>query len=443
MEHRYHCLQTREGYLLVDSECGTWCPVRLEEYDCIKAWLNHSDAELLSELEERLRTHGIFAGKRPFRSSERLIQIQVTNACNLRCSYCSACSGLTRSHELTLKDVRSVLREMRDMPGYELSFTGGEPLLVPWLFDAIDEALDCGMRVGLLSNLLLLKKNRILLEKLASRMRRGLHVQVSMSGSDRTVCERLSGCKCYDDALEILDELAREGVLPQLDVMMSAPDAQANIDAFSEFRRRLPQNMEITLGFIYPCGREKGEHVFCDNAKSEEVLDDIAFEGGVSIPAPAKKPVTNRRMACRCIENENIYIRSDGEIYSCFKMVECFGHLRDGIKTVLETRRKQPLFGTQLELCRACPFVMLCAGGCRADNIILSGDFRAPICGLWRKQLIAEMLFQDRPDILDWPVLQQLYEARKLGLEVPKFVVTEYLFSRDSSGALPQPPSKG
>ena len=422
-------IPTQGGGLVVSPSLGTFCAVMPDELEAFQALLDHrrSLSKIPQQLRERLDKHGFFGEPRPFRRPRQLLQFQVTNACNLRCAYCSACSGTARPNELTLDQVKCVIDEATNLyPNIQISFTGGEPLIVPWIFDAIDYAKSKSKHpVGLLSNLLLLKNNDTLLQKVADHIRDGLRIQMSMSGAEREVCNRLSGRDCYDDAIEVVHKLKKHDVLPNLDVMISAPDAQANIDAFADFRRALPSDLKITLGILYPCGREQGEHTFKDDQLQEEVLDAIAFEGGVTVPALEISPLTNRRKACQCVENNNIYIRCDGSIFSCFKLVECFGHISEGLKNVMERRKKTATMAVDLPMCHSCPFVSLCASGCRADNIILSGSTKAPICGKWRRQLIAEMLFEDKAYVFDWHIQYQLAEARKRGIETPTFVITQ------------------
>ncbi len=369
-------LKTTRGYLLISPQNAVYCAVHEDEHDVVSDWLKHPELQLPGELEKRIREHGFFDGPRPFRPKHRLIQFQVTNACNLKCAYCSAESGCARTNEITLEDVKKAIDEAIEViPDIDVSFTGGEPLIVPWIFEAIDYALSRVKRVGLLSNLLLTKSHPELLQNLVCRMKNeNFQVQMSFSGVDREVCNRLSGRDCYDDGIEIVQKLAENGVFPKIDLMMSAPDAQANIDAFAEFRHALPENIEFSVGLLYPCGREKGEHIFKNRDDVESFYDDVTFEGGVSIPAQMQKPVTEQRKACSCVENENLFIRSDGQIFSCFKLVECYGNIREGIQNVVKRRRKEGVMAVQIPLCHNCPFVNLCAAGCRADNIILTGD---------------------------------------------------------------------
>ena len=156
-------LPTQSGGLVVSPSLGTYCAVMPEELDAFRMHLEHGHnvSKLKPELRERLDKHGFFGSARPYRTPRHLLQFQVTDACNLRCAYCSACSGTARADEVTLEQVKHVIDEASALdPNIQFSFTGGEPLIVPWIFDAIDYAASHShIPVGMLSNLLLLKNN--------------------------------------------------------------------------------------------------------------------------------------------------------------------------------------------------------------------------------------------------------------------------------------------
>lgn len=59
--------------------------------------------------------------------SLRYLELQITDRCNLRCRHCYI--GDTAPHELTVDQIRNVLREFEEMQGLRVLITGGEPLL--------------------------------------------------------------------------------------------------------------------------------------------------------------------------------------------------------------------------------------------------------------------------------------------------------------------------
>ena len=415
-------LSTQKGGLLVSASHGLYCAVQGDELSVLNTAIENKqylldDASVPSALIERLKQHGFDGGPRPYKHEGHLIQFQVTNACNLHCIYCAVESGRARPQELTLEMVKQTIDEAVEIfPDVHVSFTGGEPLLVPWVFDALEYACQkTEVQVGLLSNLLLLKNNEHLFQRVVSFLRAGHQVRMSMSAVERAACNRLSGKDCYDDALEVIHLFEKEGVFPELDIPLSAPDMPANVEAFSEFRRSLPKGFKYSFCTMYYGGREKGKHIFSNHDEKENALDDLSFEGGVSLAAPESEPVTHRRKGCVCTTDEQIFVRSDGAVFPCFRLVGQIGHISEGLRTIVERRRQTPL-PMDLEPCRSCPFVQLCAGGCFADRWLYQQAYKEPVCGPWRKKLIAEMLYEDKPYVLEWDILLLLAEARKRGL---------------------------
>ena len=55
--------------------------------------------------------------------SHRYLELQITNACNLRCKHCYI--GDADHHELTPKQVVDILREFEEMQGLRVLLTGG------------------------------------------------------------------------------------------------------------------------------------------------------------------------------------------------------------------------------------------------------------------------------------------------------------------------------
>lgn len=87
-----------------------------------------------------------------------LSEIAVTYRCNLKCRFCYAGCNCTvnpvmSDDEMSLRQVKTVLRKIyRQAKVPTVSFTGGEPTLVPELPQMIRYAKKLGMRVNLITN---------------------------------------------------------------------------------------------------------------------------------------------------------------------------------------------------------------------------------------------------------------------------------------------------
>ncbi len=88
---------------------------------------------------------------RPFSAS-----FVVSNRCNIRCSYCNF--PLMKEPELTLQQVETLLKNLKQMGVMRLGLLGGEPLYRKDILDIIAIAKHLGFFVSLNSNLLLYDK---------------------------------------------------------------------------------------------------------------------------------------------------------------------------------------------------------------------------------------------------------------------------------------------
>lgn len=78
-----------------------------------------------------------------------------------------------------------------------------------------------------------------------------------------------------------------------------------------------------------------------------------------------------------------------------------------------------------MEPCRGCPLATLCGGGCRAENVLLTGDGDRPACGTWRVRVLCELLAEDLVNAVKWPATRLLAEARARGIPAPERLMPE------------------
>lgn len=129
-------------------------------------------------LGEGILTAEKFQGKRPpikksREPSLRYLELQITARCNLRCGHCYI--GPSEDQELSLGQLRPVLREFEYMQGLRLLITGGEPLLHREFRGINDSLPDYAFRKVLFTNGVLLTEEVI-------RSLKVDEVQVSIDG---------------------------------------------------------------------------------------------------------------------------------------------------------------------------------------------------------------------------------------------------------------------
>jgi len=83
--------------------------------------------------------------RRPFNLRE--FKIEVTYRCNLNCVHCSSDARPSNPLEMTSDDCLRILAEAAEMGAQSVAFSGGEPLLWPYLSDAVKAAVGYRMKV--------------------------------------------------------------------------------------------------------------------------------------------------------------------------------------------------------------------------------------------------------------------------------------------------------
>jgi radical SAM protein with 4Fe4S-binding SPASM domain len=415
------------GELLVSREYALFCPIPAAEAAAVRRVLaREADlAALTPALRLELERHGFGGPPREAKDETPSVQLQLTNACNLSCAYCCTNSGKPRAGELELAQLRQVVDDVREElgAGARVAILGGEPLLVPWALDLAEHIVDRQLNLTLFSNGLCLT-DETLARRVAGLTRRGTELRLSLAGPTPELCDSISGATRFEVLIRAVAQVVRFGGDAIVDLMLLPEQVEDVATHFAALRRRLPPGTKISLGVLYLSGREQGEHLFGSRAALEAALDRIAFEAGEVIPAATTSPMADRRDGCTCALGHHLHVRSDGALFTCFKMEEKVGDLRQQrFGEAIGLVRARPHPATTLPLCADCVLATLCGGGCRSENLQYTGDADRPVCGPWRLSVLAELLAEDRVSALEWPAPHLLSEAHARGIEAPEALV--------------------
>jgi len=410
-----------KGGLLLSRAHATWCRLFPEELEAAQRALSPGEGGLPAPLLERLEGHGFFGPPRAAPPESPSVQMQLTNVCNLACTYCCTNSGQPRGREMGRERWLALADEIRAAmgPGTRAAVLGGEPLSLPWAIELAERIVELGLTLTLFTNGVPLTSEP-LARRVGALAARGAQVRVSLAGPTRETCDALSGAKRFEEVVAGVNEVARHGPAPIVDLMLAPQLVSSIAGELPGLRGRLPPGTAIALGVLFHGGRETGAHLFGSRSELEAALDRIAFEAGERIRGTGTDAVTARREACTCALGHHLHVRSDGVLFTCFKMEEQVGDLsRETFGEALSRVRANPRPASTLLTCAACPLATLCGGGCRAENIQFTGDPDVPVCGPWRVKVLSELLADDRPSALEWPALHLWSEARARGIEVP------------------------
>jgi MoaA/NifB/PqqE/SkfB family radical SAM enzyme len=137
----------------------------------------------------------------------RVVHVHPTRTCNLACAHCYSTSSPSERGALGVDVLAEALAHLRS-EGYEnLSISGGEPLVYRGLDDLAARAMDCGYRVHLITNGVLLSEQR--LRTLRPHVE---FVGVSLDGCEETHNAVRGRADAYAKAMRALRVLADSGV---------------------------------------------------------------------------------------------------------------------------------------------------------------------------------------------------------------------------------------
>ena len=111
----------------------------------------------------------------------RMLNLYLTNACNLHCAHCFMKSGKPLKDELSTDEWQRILSEFRDEGGLSVTFSGGEPLMNKDFDVILAHASTIGLNTTVLSNGVLWSKDRI--ERLSPFIS---EIQISIDGFDES-----------------------------------------------------------------------------------------------------------------------------------------------------------------------------------------------------------------------------------------------------------------
>ncbi|MBI5632111.1 MAG: radical SAM protein [Nitrospirae bacterium] len=283
--------------------------------------------------------------------SLRYLELQITDRCNLRCKHCYiAPLSSERSgegpvpevfHELSVDQIRTILREFEELQGLRVMITGGEPLLHKD-FTAINTMLpDFLIRKVLFSNGLLL--NRGLL--------RGLHldeIQISIDGLEQAH-DIIRGAGTFARSMDSIRLCLEMGYEVSISTMVHAD----NLDDFDEmetlFRKMGIRDWTVDV----PCisGR------LLENEKSQVPPQTggkyLAYGFGEGLHGGGEGFGCGLHL---------MSVMADGKISKCtFYADKSVGTVHDGLGTCW--RKITPV--RLRDLTCDCAYLAACRGGCR------------------------------------------------------------------------------
>lgn len=307
----------------------------------------------------------------------RMLNIYLTNACNLRCEHCFMHSGSPLKNELPTDEWRRILSEFKYNGGQSVTFSGGEPLMNRDFDEILIQASSLQLETTVLSNGILWTQERI--AKLAPYISQ---IQISIDGFDEPSNAKVRGAGHFDRIVRNVINFSNSGIRTSVATTFTFQNLQDDAakryaDFVNNIKSQCLHPVFFKLSKKILQGRnthysEKQNHEFFHRIMQiEQAIDPNArFNNFMEGHTP--------NLVERNCGFGGISIGADGEVYFCNRIseVESYGNIRQKpLKSFMEQGHELHLqtSSDHITPCNQCHLRYICCGGCRIDDCNFHG----------------------------------------------------------------------
>lgn len=315
----------------------------------------------------------------------------VTNSCNLKCSFCGANAGVQNNQELMLPEIKVLLESAHSLGADKILIGGGEPFMRNDIFEILQCCQDLGIFATVETNATLITP------QIAHRLQKmGISsFSVSIDGANAGTHDKLRGVNgSFHKAIKGIDELVKANLQVTIQCLVCNSNYLEILEirkiahTFNTFFRVLPRIISIGRGKV-----ATSEIVDVNRLnvllkklfEIEEVDPSSGFDVGAG---PALIPIKFLNRIRLCNLSESCGITSDGYVSIC-PLVSDFPELRMG--NIRKENLSEILSNSKLHqfikeyqandlkgVCKICLTNQTCRGGCRIDAYSVYNDLLAP-----------------------------------------------------------------
>jgi radical SAM protein with 4Fe4S-binding SPASM domain len=268
-----------------------------------------------------------------------------------------------------------------------IDFTGGEPLLIPEIFDYIKKAKEVGLEVSINSNALLLNKDIIKFLKEYE-----VFVYISIDGPNKESYERMRGKGTFENLVKNLELVKEESI--DYSIVFSISSLNYNFAKnMVSFAKGFSAESLCVIPVI-PSGEAKKTKVYVDSSLFINTVKEVKEEAErLKYPvevwcAPFLKLFFDSPYLIidECPVFDLLDISPFGDILLCDVIDNPLSEIRTkSLLSAIKEVRAHPLYKLLLERkedCIECKIKDFCRGGCYARALIFYNDFcqKDPLC---------------------------------------------------------------
>jgi MoaA/NifB/PqqE/SkfB family radical SAM enzyme len=266
-----------------------------------------------------------------------------TYRCQFHCVHCGVkrTPGL-EDQEMETALIKSILDQAKHLGVIQVVFSGGEPLLRDDLEDSIHHARQAGIITRVITNGLLLDRQRVCRLKQAGLTQ----CSVSIDDADPSVHDRLRGFPgAFAKALEGIKNLKEFDILVQLHTYAAKRNIMAGLKKIVALGRQLGV-FSVCIGFPMAIGRwedEAGQVLTEEDRFRVRQLQDLGL-----VHVELSTPMT----LCRVSSRHFLFVSPNGDLTPCPFVPYVLGNLKD---FTLEEIWRAYRIGPKMEFRGQCP----------------------------------------------------------------------------------------
>lgn len=292
--------------------------------------------------------------------SLRELDLHLTNLCTLECEHCVFSSGERALPQIGFDNVSALVDDFSSLTDHEgtINIFGGEVLLRKDLLEVIRKVRSEGLRIGITTNCQIPRS--IIDVILRQDIQR---ITSDLDGATPETHDRLRNKKGnFGTVIGVLSKAVEKRIFTTVNSVLNTGNIH-EIDEILELCRRLGIN-GLAFYYLTPTGRGKGIKNKCVDAKSwleaKKRVENWVRQNNPSFTVVWEEAYENsdsvniNSWRCEKDHTETVFVRCDGEVYSCALLEgsSCsLGNVQKDKLSIILDRREEKAF----DRLRGCP----------------------------------------------------------------------------------------
>lgn len=412
-----------EGWLVVSIPTANWLVIKTDSQKILlqqlingknigEVYTDLNTPEEQSLFKQLLAaiTARSFAGintspKKQYLEGYRMLNIYLTNACNLRCDHCFMHSGMPLKNELPKSEWFRILSEFKEDGGKSVTFSGGEPLMNQDFDEILIHASALGLETTILSNGVLWTEERI--HHLASYISQ---IQISIDGFDEASNAKIRGKGHFDRVVRNVILFANTGVRTSVATTFTFQNLQQDAaEHYQQMVTYIKSQCQHPVFFKLSKKVLQGRNTHYTEAQNELFFQQIQeIERVISPDAQYNNFMEGHtpNLVERNCGFGGISIGADGEVYYCNRIseVESYGNIKgQSLKPFMQQGHQLHLQTSvdNLSPCNTCHLRYICCGGCRIDECNFQGKLQSHLGPLFQVKCNAQAISRLERKMID------------------------------------------